>query len=83
MDDCTRTENPDGTVVFAQSANFRQHKVFVHRPDGVTVWLISNNVDFQFIQNQPDRETLTRPEPPLTIEQLIQIGRSPGLTLYP
>ena len=83
-EDCSSTREPDGTVVVAgimpgRHSPERQYLVYVRRPDGATVLLSLSNfhiaLDFT--------ETVTRPEPPLTREQLISIGRAPGLTLYP
>lgn len=77
-DDCARTQEPDGTIVLSDRVNpgrGGRHQVAVYRPDGVTVWLIA--------RGQGSGGTTSASEPPLTVEQLVQIGRAPGLTLYP
>jgi hypothetical protein len=83
-DDCVNTEEPDGTRIVATTVHPGrdagiQHTVHVIRPDGVTVVVTHSNVQIAI----DFKSTITRPEPPLTREQLIPIGRAPGLTLYP
>jgi len=77
-------QEPDGTVVLTlihdrMGGKGRQYQVYVVRPDGDTVVAIESNV----LVERDLSEKLARPEPPLTVEQLVQIGRAPGLTLYP
>jgi hypothetical protein len=76
-DDCVRTEYPDGTIVLSEREPVRKgrYQVVVYRPDGVAVLLIA--------ENRGREDTTSGSEPPLTVEQLVQIGRAPGLTLYP
>lgn len=85
--DCARTTFPDGTVALADTMDAgtggeRQVSVVAHRPDGTSVFLIANNYSLG-AGPEATEPTLTSANPPLTAEQLIEIGRDPGLTLYP
>lgn len=83
--DCTRTELPDGTVVTvvttAEADGGKQHSVLVCRPDGTAVFLIENN--YSLAPSNKGGSKVTATELPLTPDQLIMVGRHPGLTLYP
>jgi hypothetical protein len=84
---CVRTALPDGTVALANTmptgtAGESQISVLVHRAGGTSVLLIANN--YSLGTSPGAREpTLSSATPLLTAEQLIEIGRDPGLTLYP
>jgi hypothetical protein len=80
--DCTVVHHPDGTAtvrsVLPRDSGQRQLTVLVLRPDGTAVRAVTNN-----FQDGPEGSTATAPEPLLTMDQLDELARSPGLTLYP
>lgn len=85
--DCRRTEFSDGTVATAVTtdlgeADAQQLSVVVRRPDGTSVFLMNNNYSLGTRPGSTE-PGLTAKEPLLTVDQMIEIGRHPGLTLYP
>ncbi|MFG2165162.1 hypothetical protein [Micromonospora chersina] len=80
--DCTVVHHPDGTATVRSTLRGepgeQQLTVLVLRPDGTAVLGITNN-----FQSGPEGSTTTAPEPLLTMDQLDELARSPGLTLYP
>ncbi|MCM0674653.1 hypothetical protein NCC78_08125 [Micromonospora phytophila] len=84
--DCTSSRAADGSVVVTSTARLgdagrEQRWVLVQRPDGTSVVAVTNNF---LVGDRPDREPAGGFEPPLlTVEQLVEIARTPGLTLYP
>ena len=55
------------------------HRVDLVKPDGTMIILDSQNVADDIKSNSP----VTAPDPPLTLDQLVAIALTPGLTLYP
>ncbi len=85
---CRYERTADGTVAtaisFRMPDGWAQHQVAVLRPDGTYVVLLSSNIrSTTTTADGVDQFTYEGPEPPLTVDQLIAIGRAPGLTLYP
>jgi hypothetical protein len=88
-DTCERRDLPDNGVAVLSDLpmpqelhSAKQHQVTVYRSDGTTVLMIVNNFVLGGASgNRSPR--LTRPQPLLTVDQLIAIGTTPGLTLYP
>ncbi|NES26057.1 hypothetical protein GCE86_26505 [Micromonospora terminaliae] len=80
--DCTVVRHPDGTATVRSTLpgepGERQLTVLALRPDGTAVLGITNN-----FRSGPEGSTTTAPEPLLTMDQLDELARSPGLTLYP
>jgi DNA-directed RNA polymerase specialized sigma24 family protein len=82
--DCERRTLPGGAV--AKLLTFpmdggTQYQVTVDRPDGTTVFLLANNLDYGGGSSATPK--VTRPEPVLTLDQMVALGVTPGLTLYP
>jgi hypothetical protein len=89
---CVYRTYSDGTVVngvtFSEPGGRTpipgvQYQITVFRPDSTVVSLVVNN---SYYEGTPDPDSVPKiggKEPPLTVEQLIEIGRDPGLTLYP
>ncbi|MET8832340.1 hypothetical protein ABZV78_00260 [Micromonospora sp. NPDC004540] len=80
--DCTVVRHPDGTATVRSTQpagpGRQQLTVLVLRPDGTSVFGITNN-----FRAGPDGSTITASAPLLTLDQLDELARSPGLTLYP
>jgi hypothetical protein len=58
-----------------------EHFVGVEKPDGTRITIYAINWD----QNEytGGRPTVRRPTPPMTVDQMIQLALTPGLTLFP
>jgi hypothetical protein len=90
---CVYRSFPDGTIVSGVllssktgaigPAGTRQHQLRVFRPDDTVVTLIVNNTYYDGVPDPNATPKLGGTETPLTLEQLVAIGRDPGLTLYP
>jgi hypothetical protein len=88
-DACERRELPDNGVAVLtdllmpeKPRNAKQYQVTIYRPDGTTVQMIVNNFALGDVSGDRSPE-VTRPQPILTVDQLLAIGTTPGLTLYP
>jgi hypothetical protein len=89
---CVYRAYPDGTVVngavFADPGGRSgigkvQYQVQVFRTDSTVVAVRADNTYFE---GSPDSTSVAKAggkEPPLTVEQMIEIARDPSLTLYP
>jgi len=78
----------DGTLILIRSTyqdnQVVMHVVQVYRPDGTLLLLATSNIrSTEGSPSAPSGYTIEGPEPPVTVDQLIEIGRTPGLTLYP
>lgn len=92
---CVYHSYPDGTVVTGidatpklvgpnGEAGTRQHEVHVFRPDGTLVTFYASNLYYDTGLALPGvTPKVGGKDVPLTLDQLIAIGRDPGLTLYP
>ncbi|MBQ1023237.1 hypothetical protein [Micromonospora sp. C95] len=83
---CESKDYPDGATAVVRVNEFmadgRQLWALLSRPDGTSVQIMTNNLHHEVIGNQVET-TLTADEPLLTLDQLVTIARTPGLTLYP
>lgn len=80
---CEDRSLPDGGTARVETFPVNggtQHQVEIHHPDGTTVRLVANNLHYDSPETRPK---VTRPEPVLTVDQLIALGSAPELTLYP
>ncbi|WP_446212127.1 hypothetical protein [Micromonospora sp. IBSANI012] len=85
-EDCRIVRFPDGSTAMLSRLEAErgqwQFWAFVARPDGTSVLAITNNFRSQPVGNQMQTST-TADTPLLTMDQLVEITRAPGLTLYP
>jgi hypothetical protein len=58
----------------------KQYQVDIDRPDGTTAHVVTNNLHYGSAEAVP---SATRSEPILTPDQMIRLGSTPDLTLYP
>lgn len=83
---CEMRTYPDGSTAIRSTMEAgpdeRQLWALVLRPDGTSVQLITNNFRTNVKGNSANSQ-LTAEEPLLNMEQLVALGRAPGLTLYP
>ncbi|MEV6816073.1 hypothetical protein [Micromonospora sp. NPDC051296] len=83
---CEFKELPDGATALLQIHEHipdgRQLWALVSRADGTSVLVITNNVHNEVVGNEV-KVTLSADEPLLTMDQLVAIARTPGLTLHP
>jgi hypothetical protein len=63
-------------------AGSTQYQVTVDRPDGTRVFVMSNNIDYKG-DPDPTKAKVTRSGPIGTLDQLVQLGQTPGLTFNP
>jgi hypothetical protein len=86
---CIYRIDPDGTVVTGVlfeppgPRGGHQYQIQVFRTDDTVVRLLVNNT---YYDGKPDPQAtpkLGSSQPPLTLDQIIAIGRDAGLTLYP
>lgn len=95
LPDCSRWMKPgnceivhyqDGSVAAQSRMDAGPGKVqlslWLVRPDGTTVWIITNNFRNEVVGGQM-AATKTADAPLLTMDQLAAVARSPGMTLYP
>ncbi len=83
---CEFKDYPDGAKatlrVHEDTPGGRQLWALLSRSDGTSVLLITNNMHHEVTGNEV-KTTLTADEPLLTLDHLVDIGRTPGLTLHP
>ena len=87
---CVYRPEADGTVVSgvvmsgtkAQPGR-RQYQISIFRPDDTLVFIIASNSYTEQERDPLTESKIGAPEPPLTLEQIVAIGRHPDLTLYP
>ncbi|SCE83307.1 hypothetical protein GA0070607_2123 [Micromonospora coriariae] len=83
---CEIENYPDGSAavlsIHEDVPGGRQLRALVHRAEGNSVLVITNNIHNNVVGNKVT-QTLTADEPLLTMDQLVAIARAPGLTLYP
>jgi hypothetical protein len=80
---CTRSTGPHGEYVIAierRSGPSVRYEVDVARPDGTAIVLVSTNSPPAAVG---EFAPPTRPEPPLSLDQLVAIGTDPSLNLRP
>ncbi|MEH0982296.1 hypothetical protein [Micromonospora sp. CPCC 205556] len=84
--DCKITRFPDGSAAVLskseEAPGARQLWVHLLRPDGTSVAVVTNNYRTEVVSNRA-KITPTADQPLLTMDQLVTLARSPGLTLYP
>jgi hypothetical protein len=81
--DCERRTLPGGAAAKLLTVPMdggKQYQVTIDRRDGTTVFLLANNLNWGASRTKPE---VTRPEPVLTLDQMIALGSAPDLTLYP
>ncbi|MEU4425876.1 hypothetical protein AB0F81_35095 [Actinoplanes sp. NPDC024001] len=82
---CEVRTGPDGATVLIDvmtgDAGLRTVNVWVHRADTVTFATTSNAVPDP--ATDADRQEVGRPDPPLTLDQLVRLAAAPELTLFP
>lgn len=86
---CERRALPGGGVALLYTlsnvvgiAGSTQYQVTVDRPDGTRVFVMSNNIDYKG-NPDPKKAKVTRSGPIGTLDQLVQLGQTPGLTFNP
>jgi hypothetical protein len=84
---CIYRTEPDGAVVtgvlLAGKSGGRQYQVDVFRADDTVVRLVVSNTYYEGTPDPNATHKLGGSEPPLTLDQIIAVGRDTGLTLYP
>jgi len=83
MTRCTVTTGPDGSKIYSGQPN---NAVELYRPDGTHITVMESNVKSESDGPEPDktpRSVTTRPQPALTLDQLVSLASAPGLTLFP
>jgi hypothetical protein len=86
---CERRDLPGGGVALLYTlpnvvgiVGSTQYQVTVDRPDGMRVFVMSNNIDYHG-NSDPKKAKVTRSGPIGTLDQLVQLGQTPGLTFNP
>lgn len=85
LPDCTERTFEDGTVAVTRTYvdDGRKHRTAeVNRSDGTWALVATGNYQSE-LWDRPAEPDMTADEPLLTLDQLVALGRSPALTLYP